>query len=66
MKQTYTYFWNGNEVSKAQAGLLLAREGYQQGYEKENWDLAFRSPRTEERREFIFDISNCQLEIVVS
>lgn len=65
MKSNYSYYWNGEEVSCAQASLLLARAAYQQGFETENWEPAFRSPSTEESRDFLFDVSNCQLEIVV-
>ncbi|CAB3730605.1 hypothetical protein [Paraburkholderia rhynchosiae] len=61
---TFTYFWNGASVSRAQASLLVAREAYSHGYEKENWEPAFRSPGTEERREFLNEISGYQLEIV--
>lgn len=64
MDQTYTYYWNGDQVSRAQASLLMARAAYQQGYETENWEPSFRSPSTEECRDFLFDVSNCQLEIV--
>lgn len=58
-------YWNGNPINERGAIELLAIAAEGQGYERENWIGAWTSKsRSEESRDFLYEISNYQLEVV--
>jgi hypothetical protein len=58
-------FWNGNPINERAVLELLEIAAESQGYEKENWFNAWVSKgRSEESRDFLYEVSNYQLEIV--
>jgi hypothetical protein len=63
-----TYYWDGEQLGKTQALMMLEDAAGNQGYERENWIGAWKSAgsaNAEESREFLNEISGYHLEIVV-